>query len=155
MTHPNAPEKAIADRYRIGVYIRMMKSILSTILILGLLGSGEVCAWICRDGSVPVATVAKAQPDACHGKSDSTAPASQQPPVHDDDCSVCELDLALTAAPEWRADPSKAEEPTAVPWAAIAGTTPPEWLARKRPRLPSTRHLPSRDVLTLTTTLQV
>jgi hypothetical protein len=126
----------------------MAHSILSALLVLGLLASGDVCTWLCAGASAKAAV--QVEVDSHCGGGSAPEPASDEPRSHDD-CPGCGLDLAAH---------SVALDQPVTGFAALP-VLRPEWRLRDRSVLrrplapPRAQRWPPRDILALTTTLQV
>lgn len=75
----------------------MIRSILSMVVALGLMASGDACSWLCQVGSLPDAETVEMASHCGGGE-----PASPEPePSSHDDCPGCEVDTAVqSASPE-------------------------------------------------------
>ena len=126
----------------------MAHSILAAIVTLGVLTSGDVCAWVCQAASASATTQANAG-SHCGGVSGPEAP-DPAAPSHEE-CPGCTLDVAATS--------SSLEGPGAGFTLAFAGA-----LAVGELRGPMARpgrgpargdRSPPRDVLSITSSLRL
>ena len=129
----------------------MAKTLVAAVLAVGLLASGDACAWMCGGAQDGGDSHAAAASDASHCGGDSApTPAQGEAPSHDD-CRGCALD---TAASSMAFDGPGGYAPLL---AASVLATSFEGLQRPafQARIASLRvdRAPPRDVLALTTTL--
>ena len=126
----------------------MAHSILAAIVTLGLLASGDVCAWVCQAVSAPATTHADAG-SHCGGGSEPQAP-DPAAPSHEE-CPGCTLDVAATS--------SSLEGPGASFTLAFAGALALGELrgpmARTRRGPTRADRSPPRDVLSITSSLRL
>ncbi len=124
----------------------MARSILTAIVTLGLLASGDVCSWLCQVASATAAVHAGAG-SHCGGRSGPEAPGPAAP--SHEDCVGCTLDAAATSCSlEGTAGGFALALATSRPFHGLNGP-----LLRDAPA--RAERSPPRDVLSVTSSLRL
>jgi hypothetical protein len=125
----------------------MMQSLLSALLIVGLIGSGDLCAWLCLEAAVSIAAEADTP---CQNDCASKAPSPCE-----DSCSTCSLEIDFINASGTAAADVIGRVPVEINALAFGPSSPAEQRAQRRTAHKRTASFPARDTLALTTILQV
>ena len=126
----------------------MTRSFLAALITLGLLASGDPCAWLCETAAEPAAAAALSA--HCGGAATEHDPSSGEAPSHDE-CAGCEVSTAVTS--------SSIDGPAAD--GALGFAVGRLALREARPALLAARtatraeRLPPRDALSITSRLQL
>ncbi len=130
----------------------MTHTFLSALLIVALLGSGNVCAWLCQPGgAAPVAAGTDALPP-CHEPAESEVPDAPVP--CDEDCGRCGAELAALPGAS-SADAAQAAKKLSLACSAASRAATPRIESHRVLCLAWDPRVPPRDVLALTTILVI
>jgi hypothetical protein len=126
----------------------MTRSFLAALITLGLLASGDPCAWLCETAAEPVSAAATSS--HCGGAATERGPSGEEAPSHDD-CAGCTVSAAVASGSVEGPATGGALE-LAVVRLALLGAGPVVLAARSSTRA---ERSPPRDVLSITSTLRL
>jgi hypothetical protein len=125
----------------------MRHTILSIVVIAGLLASGSPCEWLCQAMSMPASTTEALA--HCHTDAQPVAPVQGEP--CDEDCASCGVSSTPIPASQFVARTTDASDHTLAPKRGHVGALRPYWVQQRS--LSRAAPLPPTDILAITTTL--